>query len=250
VTQPWRDIAWAADWPAPPRVQAWATLRDGGVSTGDYASLNLGTHVGDDPAAVAENRRRVAAALRLPAEPAWLEQVHGTRVLSLEAHVEAESGPADAAVTCTAGVVCAVMTADCLPVLMTNREGTRVGAAHAGWRGLVQGVLPAAVAALEVPPDQLLAWLGPAIGPAAFEVGGEVRAAFAAAGFDVERSFTPNARGRWQADLYALATESLARAGVTAVFGGGFCTYRDHDRFFSHRRGAPCGRMAALIWLS
>src|SRR5690606_29314810 len=150
--------------------------------------------------------------------------------------------PADAAVTSRPGVVCVIMTADCIPVLLADRRGRRVAAAHAGWRGLAQGVLTATVDALGLPPDDLLAWLGPAIGPRAFEVGDEVRAAFADRGFAVERAFAPNARGRWQADLYALAAEALNRAGVTAIYGGEHCTFSDADRFFSHRREAPCGR--------
>jgi len=234
------------DWPAPARVRAFVTFRTGGVSAGAYASLNLGTHVGDDPEAVAENRRRVAARLALPSEPRWLEQVHGTTVLDLDRDALA---PADGAVTAQPGVVCAVLTADCLPVLLTDRGGNRVGVAHAGWRGLAAGVVENAVAALGTSPAEILAWLGPAIGPRAFEVGDEVRAAFAAAGFETARAFVPNARGRWQADLYALARQSLARAGVTAVYGGGACTYADAERFFSHRREAPCGRMASLVWL-
>jgi len=234
------------DWPAPAHVRACVTLRTGGVSTGPYASLNLGTHVGDDPRAVAENRRRVESRLALPSEPRWLEQVHGATVLDLDRDALA---PADGAVTARAGVVCAVLTADCLPVLLTDRRGTRVGVAHAGWRGLAAGVIENAVAALGTPPAEVLAWLGPAIGPAAFEVGDEVRAGFAAAGFETDSAFVPNASGRWQADLYALARQSLARAGVAAVHGGGACTYADAERFFSHRREAPCGRMASLVWI-
>ena len=238
-------IAVAPEWPAPESVRARVTLRAGGVSTGAYASLNLAAHVGDDPDSVEENRRRIADRLALPAGPCWLEQVHGRRVLDLDTGTVV---PADGAVTGRPGVVCAVLTADCLPVLLAARSGRRVGAAHAGWRGLAQGVLPAAVEALGVPPEEVLAWLGPAIGPSAFEVGDEVRAAFEAQGFETAGSFTRNDRGRWQADLYALATDSLRRAGVTAVLGGGYCTFSDQERFFSHRRQAPCGRMATLIW--
>lgn len=239
--------ALAADWPAPAHVLACATSRRGGVSTGTYASLNLAAHVGDDPRNVAENRRRVAAALALPSEPHWLEQVHGTTILDLDA---AAAGPADGAVTGRPGVVCAVMTADCLPVLMTDRQGTRVGAAHAGWRGLAAGVLPAAVAAMRRPASELLAWLGPAIGVEAYEVGDEVRAVFLANDPGARDAFVPNERGRWQADLYALARRSLAAAGIGAVHGGGACTFAQPDTYFSHRREAPCGRMASMIWLA
>ncbi|HEX6996750.1 MAG TPA: peptidoglycan editing factor PgeF [Gammaproteobacteria bacterium] len=233
-------------WPAPPGVRAWVSERGGGVSAGRYAGLNLGTHVGDDPAAVAENRRRLAAAAGLPGEPVWLEQVHGPRVLDLDAD---ERAPADGAVTGRPGAVCAVLTADCLPVLLCDRAGRRVGVAHAGWRGLLAGVLPAAVDAMGVPPDEVLAWLGPAIGQEAFEVGEEVRAAYVARDPATAGCFAPNARGRWQADLYALARRSLAGVGVTEVHGGGFCTYTERKRFFSHRRDAPTGRFATLIWL-
>ncbi|HEU4617523.1 MAG TPA: peptidoglycan editing factor PgeF, partial [Gammaproteobacteria bacterium] len=269
----------------------------GGASAGAYAELNLAAHVGDDPARVAENRRRLVSGLGLPAEPRWLEQVHGARVLDLDrapapatgappgegagaggeappsgpadatgADREASPpgpadatgagpeaprlGPADGAVTGRPGTVCAVLTADCLPVLLADSHGRRVGVAHAGWRGLAAGVLPAAVAALGVPPRDVVAWLGPAIGPSAYEVGDDVRRAFAAAGFATAAAFAPNARGRWQADLCALARESLAAAGVERVFGGGYCTYAEADRFFSHRREGPCGRFATLIWIA
>jgi YfiH family protein len=234
------------DWPAPAHVRAAVSERSGGVSVGRYASLNLATHVGDAPEAVVENRHRLAQALDLPSEPAWLKQVHGTRIADLDS---AWSGPADGAVTCRPGVVCAILTADCLPVLLTDRKGTRIGAAHGGWRGLAAGVLPAAVAAMGRPAAELLAWLGPAIGPGAYEVGEEVRAAFRAVDRSVGDAFKANARGRWQADLYALARSSLAAAGVRAVYGGGLCTSTEAVRFFSHRREAPCGRMASLIWL-
>jgi YfiH family protein len=202
--------------------------------------------VGDVPERVLANRARLAAALALPSEPVWLEQVHGARVLDLDTEPVA---PADGAVTARPGIVCTVMTADCLPVLFADRRGTRVGVAHAGWRGLLHGVLPAAVAKLGGEAAEIVAWLGPAIGPAAFEVGADVREAFVGAVAAAERHFVPNARGRWQADLYGLARDSLAAAGLHAIYGGSFCTFSETERFFSHRREAPCGRMAALIWL-
>jgi hypothetical protein len=233
----------APDWPAPPGVRAWVT--ECGAGGGPYRALNLATHVGDDAAEVAANRTRLRAALALPREPAWLEQVHGARVLDLDTEA---IGAADGAVTARPGVVCAVLTADCLPVLLCDAAGRRVGVAHAGWRGLLAGVLPAAVRALGVPPDQILAWLGPAIGQAAYEVGADVRDAFLAVQPEAAARFLQNSRGRWQADLYGLARDSLGAAGVTAVYGGGFCTFRESARFFSHRREAPCGRMATLIW--
>lgn len=236
------------DWPAPSTVRAAATLRSGGVSEGDFASLNLAVHVGDDPAAVAENRRRMREALRLPAEPAWLNQVHGIQVV--EAGVSATPPPADASVSRSANQVCVVMTADCLPVLFCDREGTRVAAAHAGWRGLVGGVLGATVEALGVPADRLVAWLGPAIEQSAFEVGEEVREQFLARDTGNQIAFEKNARGRWQADLDELARRELGRLGVSSVHGGGFRTHADADRFFSYRRENRTGRMATMVWLA
>jgi YfiH family protein len=234
----------APDWPAPPNVRAWTTERGGPAR---YGTLNLAMHVGDDANAVAANRKRLREAVDLPAEPRWLEQVHGTRVLDLDRD---DAVRADGAVTTRAGTVCTVMTADCLPVLFCDRAGTRVGVAHAGWRGLLDGVLQAAVAAFRSPPAELIAWLGPAISQDAYEVGPEVRDAFAARRASAERRFARNARGRWQADLYGLARDALESAQVSAVHGGGFCTFAEADRFFSHRREAPCGRMATLIWLA
>jgi YfiH family protein len=206
--------------------------------------------VGDDPVAVARNRDLLRALL--PAEPFWLRQVHGTRV------VEAQ-GPdmvqADASFATQAGRVCSVLVADCLPVLLCNRAGSVVAAAHAGWRGLSAGVLENTVGALPCPPAELIAYLGPAIGPESFEVGQDVRDAFLTVDEGARGAFRPKAPGpqgepKWLADLYALARQRLARAGISAVYGGGFCTYRDSERFFSHRRDPRSGRHAALIWLS
>ncbi|UCG74350.1 MAG: peptidoglycan editing factor PgeF [Chromatiales bacterium] len=236
------------DWPAPANVRALATARVGGVSGGPYASLNLGDHVGDATAHVAANRRRLRTAAGLPGEPGWLEQVHGSDMVSLPAVASALRG--DGAMTDRAGAVCAVLTADCLPVLLCDRAGTTVAAVHAGWRSLAAGILDNAVAAFAragIAAAELLAWLGPAIGPAAYEVGDEVRAAFAA---DADApGWQPNARGRWQCDLYTLARTRLNAAGVPVVTGGGFCTHREQARFFSHRRDGRCGRQATLIWL-
>jgi YfiH family protein len=236
----------APGWTVAPRVRAAMTTRAGGVSTGAYASFNLATHVGDDPAAVAENRRRLRNALGLPAEPAWLEQVHGTGVAVLPAAAQA---PADAAVTFTRGVVCAVLVADCLPVFLAGRAGDRVGIAHAGWRGLAAGILEATIAALACPPGELVAWLGPSIGPRAFEVGAEVRDAFTAQDAGAAAAFHPGRAGRWLADLPGLARRRLAAAGVTAVSGGDLCTHGDAARFYSFRRDGVTGRLAALAWL-
>lgn len=236
-------LGFAPDWPVPSSVRAWVTVRGNATR---YGALNLATHVGDDSAAVATNRARLRAGLELPAEPKWLEQVHGARVLDLDREA---AGQADGAVTSRPGVVCAVLTADCLPVVLCDRAGRRAGVAHAGWRGLLAGVLPAAVKALAVDPAEVVAWLGPAIGPERYEVGADVRDPFVARAPAAGRWFSPNARRRWQADLYGLARDSLAGAGVTSVHGGGFCTYDEQDRFFSHRREGPCGRMATLAWL-
>lgn len=238
------------DWPAPPRVRALQTTRPGGVSVGDWASLNFGLHVGDDPVAVRANRERLVAAGALPAEPVWLEQVHGNDVVRLGVQDVGRPVPprADAAWTSEAGVVCCVMTADCLPVLFCDTAGRRVAVAHAGWRGLAGGVIAATVEAMGG--GELLAWLGPAISQPAYEVGHEVRDACIAQDPAAAEAFEANANGRWQADLYSLARRALLRAGVAAIHGGGFCTSRDSARFFSHRRAAPCGRMATLIWLA
>ena len=235
------------EWPVPAAVRALSTLRAGGVSAVPYASLNLGDHVGDVPAAVAANRRALRSAARLPTEPDWLVQGHGAGVRDLD--VPGAPGPADAAVTRRAGRICAILSADCLPVLLASDSGDRVGAAHAGWRGLAAGVIEATVNALGTPPDRLLAWLGPAIGPGAFEVGAEVRDALLLEDPGAAGAFAVNARGRYMADLYALARRRLARMGVERVHGGAACTYTEHDRYFSHRRDGGTGRQASLIWL-
>jgi hypothetical protein len=234
------------DWPAPRKVKALATTRNGGVSRGPYASLNLGNRVGDDAQAVCENRARVRALL--PSEPKWLQQVHGIDVVQAD-RAEAEAR-ADAAFTQEAGVVCAIQIADCLPVLLCDRQGATVAAAHAGWRGLSAGVLEHTVAALGCPPEGLMAWLGPAIGPRKFEVGADVFETFTVADRAATLAFEPLREGKWLADLYALARRRLSRAGVTAVFGGGLCTLSDPARFFSHRRDRVTGRQGAFIWIA
>ena len=297
---PQRGPTWLIpDWPAPAGVRALSTLRGGGVSGNPYASLNLGEHVGDGAKAVAENRRLLRAAAGLPAEPAWLTQVHGTCVHDLDLpsgpadscdHADPASpvdatgaaflgggamvttpaagamdvsdaasrrvggrpltaAVADAAVTRQPGRVCAILTADCLPVLLTTESGDRVGAAHAGWRGLAGGVIEATVSALGASPSSLLAWLGPAIGPRHFEIGAEVREALLQGDRGAQAAFAPTPAGRFMADLYALARRRLARLGVERVFGGGECTHTDADRYFSHRRDGRTGRQATLIWL-
>ena len=244
------------EWPAARRVRAVSTERSGGVSQGAYESCNFGAHVGDESTHVLANKAALAQRLELPVPPLWLEQVHSNTVLdpganSWESPPGREPGPpiADGTVTSHAGRGCVVTTADCLPVLLCNTAGTRVGAAHAGWRGLASGVLAHAVASMGGEPGELLAWLGPAIGPGAYEVGAEVRTAFVSQDPGAAACFEPNESGRWQADLYGLARRSLIGAGVRAIYGGDFCTYTEAGRFFSHRRQAPCGRMATLIWL-
>jgi YfiH family protein len=239
------------DWPAPADVGAIITTRHGGVSAGACATMNLARHGEDDPVAVAENRRRLDRFL--PATPVWLDQVHGTTVVTLDRAPlpDAPLPVADAAVTRDRGIVCAVRTADCLPVLFAARAGNAIGIAHAGWRGLAAGVLEAtvaAMAALGAPAGDIVAWLGPGIGPGAFEVGGEVRAAFCDADPGAAPSFAPHGVGKWRADLYALARRRLAGAGISRVCGGGYCTASDAARFFSYRRDRTPGRMAALIW--
>ena len=233
-----------ADWPAPAGIIAGTTTRRGGVSDGKYQSMNLGAHVGDKPEQVAENRRRFINDCGLAAEPDWLTQVHGTAVRTAGA-----AGPveADAAVANRPGAVVAVLTADCLPILLCADTGDEFAAIHAGWRGLAAGIVGATVSCMKTPPDRLLAWLGPAISQPAFEVGGEVRAAFVAGDAGAEACFLANERGRWQADLYALAGRRLTAAGVSAIFGGGLCTFGDEERFFSYRRDGQCGRMATFI---
>jgi YfiH family protein len=241
------------EWPVPASVRAVFTLRHGGVSVGLCGSLNVGAHVQDNPLDVAENRRRIAAAFELPGEPAWLTQVHGNQVVRLASDALPAPG-ADAVVTEQPGRVCVIQVADCLPVLFAARDGSVVGAAHAGWRGLAAGVLENTVAALGRPPAQLLAWIGPGIGAKNFEVGPEVREAFiglARTGTAaVEAAFVPNARGRWYCDLARLARLRLEALGLTGIYGGHWCTFADAENFFSHRRDGRSGRMAALIWLA
>jgi polyphenol oxidase len=248
------------DWPQPANVKAFFTTRAGGVSANtdlaDFASLNLGRSAGDAPEAIDENRCRVAELL--PRAPKWLNQVHGNRVVIADDVINlAEDVKADAIATSTPNLPCAIMVADCLPALFCDDAGQHVAAAHAGWRGLAAGVLENTVAAMPVPPASIMAWLGPAIGPTAFEVGDDVRDAFVSSDRAAASCFAPcgnNHPNKFMADIYLLARLRLARAGVTRVFGGGFCTVNDASRFFSYRRegkiGRKSGRMAGLIWLA
>lgn len=234
------------DWQVAGCVRAATSLRFGGYSEGPLGGFNLGARVGDDPRALQANRALLRERLALPSEPRWLPQVHGTRVVA--AHESGEVNEADAAWTDRPGIVCAVLTADCLPVLLADRSGRVVAAAHAGWRGLAAGVLEATLASLPVPPQQLCAWLGPAIGPRAFEVGEEVREAMLAVDPGAEAAFRPHG-SRWLADLAGLARRRLSARGVATISDCGACTYSDPERFFSHRRENPCGRMASLVWI-
>jgi YfiH family protein len=242
------DESWVLpDWPAPPRVRAVTTTRAGGVSTGPWVSMNPADHVGDAGSAVAVNRQRLVTRLALPLAPCWLTQVHGTRVV--ESTGALESIEADAVVARAPGSVCTVLTADCLPVLFCDQAGREVAAAHAGWRGLAAGVLEQTVARMQAPGEELLAWLGPAISADAYVVGEEVRSAFIGRDAPAAEAFRPAAGGGWHADLYALARQRLGSCGVTAVYGGNFCSYRDREHFFSYRRDGITGRMASLVWL-
>jgi len=240
------EIGWIpAAWPAPSSVQAGVTTRSGGVSLPPFDSFNLAQHVDDDPVAVQQNRQRLRQVLRLPAEPMWLNQVHGIDVCT-------EGVPCDAADACVhhgPGQVCVVMTADCLPVLLCDRGGSVVAAAHAGWRGLASGVIAQTVGRMQVTPAEVMVWLGPAIGARAFEVGEDVRAVFLGLGTEYANVFRPHMQGKWMMDIYAAARLQLAALGVHQVFGGDYCTFEDHQRFYSYRRDGRTGRMASLIWI-
>lgn len=243
MSHPWIE----PDWPAPAHVRAVSTTRRCGVSAAPYASLNLGGNTADSELAVARNRRSLIRNAGLPGEVFWLRQVHGTRVVA--AHDALPEPEADAVWTDRPGQPLGVLTADCLPVLLCDQKGTRVAAVHAGWRGLADGVIEAAAAAMERPAGDLLAWLGPAIGPEHFEVGDDVRARFLAADAQAERAFQAGRSGHWYADLPLLARLRLERLGVAGIHGGGLCTYADDKRFFSYRRDGDTGRMGTVIWL-
>lgn len=234
------------DWPCPANVRSVITTREGGISQGAYASFNLADHVGDDPAAVEQNRQRLLSAAGLPQAPAWLKQVHGTRVVNVANADPATEADGSYAIGATG--VCVVMTADCLPVLLADEAGSRVAALHAGWRGLANGIIEQGVKAFDSS-DPLLAYLGPAIGPRAFEVGDDVVEAFCEFDPQAEQAFEATIPGKWLADIYLLARQRLRGLGVTRIFGGDDCTYTEADRFYSYRRDGDCGRMASLIWI-
>lgn len=244
IKKPWLE----PQWPAPPNVHALSTIRQGGVSRSHWASLNLGDHVNDDPGNVAENRERLKRLAGLPHEPRWLAQVHGSDVLDAAELTASLSCEADAVYSSSPKNVCAVLTADCLPVLFTDAEGREVAAAHAGWRGLAAGVLEQTVGHFSAIPETLLTWLGPAIGASSFEVGADVREVFLEWSIDCETAFVEHREGRWLADIYQLARLRLRNSGVTAIHGGDYCTYSDAERFYSYRRDGETGRMATLIW--
>lgn len=248
-----RGAPWLrADWPAPPGVHAFTTLRRGlGVSQPPFDDFNLGNHTaadGDDSGSVGRNRALLVDHAALPSPPHWLKQVHGVDVAQSAGLPGKDEAVADASVTATPHTVLAILTADCLPVVFTADDGREVAAAHAGWRGLASGVLEATVAAMRTPADRVLAWLGPAAGPQAYEIGEDVRAAFVDRDPQAASAFTPTRPDHWHVDLYALASMRLAQAGVLNVSGGGLCTISDPQRFFSHRRDARTGRMATLVW--
>lgn len=232
------------EWPAPANIHAATTLRTGGVSSGNYASFNLARHVSDRHENVASNRRRMKQMLGLPGNPLWLQQVHGKHVVRAD-RIKAPVR-ADASFTRKAGVVCAVLTADCLPVLFSTCDGSQIAVAHAGWRGLLSGVIEATLKALD--DMDLLVWLGPAIGPQCFEVGGEVRRAYLHKSAHFASAFRQLSENKWFADIYLLARQTLWQHGIEHIYGGGFCTVSDKERFFSYRRDGETGRMATLIW--
>ncbi len=235
------------EWPARETIGALTTTRRGEHRPGPYGGFNLALHVGDDPEAVLANRGALVSRLGLPRSPCWLHQVHGARVIDA---ADAGADPeADGAWTSVPGVACAVLSADCLPILLCDRAGTRVAALHCGWRGIAKGVIAAGIAALARPPDGLLAWLGPAIGAGRYEVDEPVRDAFTASSGCLAEAFSPSRPGHWHLDLYRAAHLSLGTLGVRAVYGGGYCTHAEPDRFYSHRRDGTTGRMASLIWL-
>jgi YfiH family protein len=232
------------DWPAPANIHAASTLRTGGVSQGIYASLNLAAHVSDDADRVRQNRQIIREMLNLPAEPVWLDQIHSN--CAVKAGKTTSLQQADASYTNETGVVCAVMTADCLPLLVCSKDGAQVAAIHAGWRGLLAGVISNTILAMQQ--QNLLVWLGPAIGPDCFEVGAEVRDAFLEKSAAFNAAFKKQSSGKWLADIYQMARIELAALGIANVYGGTNCTVTEHERFYSYRRDTQTGRMATLIW--
>lgn len=235
-----------ADWPAPEHIHAFTTTRKGGVSEGVFGSFNLASHVDDQSSAVTSNRQLLKAFYELPAEPCWLQQIHSNQVI--DAH-RFESIEADASWTSSKDVVCTALTADCLPVFFTNKEGSCVAMAHAGWRGLLNGVISETFSAMQIKPEHCLVWLGPAIGPDAFEVGTEVRKSFSDKDSKTLNAFSQKDQGHWLCDMPQLARIELQQLGIRQIFGGNQCTYADKEHFYSFRRDGSTGRMASLIWM-
>ena len=238
------------DWPVPDNVKAVMTTRHGGISLPPFDGLNLGDHVHDDPESVKKNRQKLATDLLLPKQPAWLTQVHGIAVVDCATAQSTDT--ADAIVGYAKDDVCAIMTADCLPVLFCNKQGNTIAAAHAGWRGLASGVLEATIKKMACEPQDILVWMGAAIGPNAFEVGSEVRDIFMSGHTEASRAFKPHANGKWLANIYELARIRLNDAQVpnSNIYGGNHCTYSQPSEFYSYRRESRTGRMASLIWLT
>ena len=237
------------DWPAPTHIKACFTLRMNGHSQSPYDSFNLGAHVNDNANAVAANRKQLIDELGLKSSPLWLNQIHGAQAIDIETAVSTSA--ADAVYAKKPHQVCAVLTADCMPVFLCDRQGSIVALAHAGWRGLAAGVIENTIAAMKTPAENILAWMGPAIGPQKFEVGSEVRELFLAHDKDAELAFAPFAQQKWLANIYLLGRQRLQKSGVTTIYGGNHCTFTEKEKFFSYRRdGKYSGRMAGLIWLT
>jgi len=243
-------IQWLTpEWPAPPQIKAFSTTRLGGFSEHAFKSMNLGDHVGDHADKVAKNRATITSNLSLPDEPYWLKQVHSNKVVQV---CDSSSGSeeADGSFTRQTSKVCVVLTADCLPILISNKAGTTVAAIHAGWRGLANGIVEVALGALGLPHESLLVWLGPAIGPTKFEVGDDVKAIFAKKTYNTDIAFKSKTKNKWMLDIYQLARYNLNHYGVEHIYGGDQCTHSQSDKYFSYRRDGVTGRMASLIWIN
>ncbi len=242
------------DWPAPSHIKAYSTTRHletSGTSTQEYQSFNLALHVNDQPAQVARNRKLLSKHLQLPCAPAWLNQVHGIELVDLDRKIKPATMPkADGSYSQRVNQICVIMSADCLPILLTDTRGSQVAALHAGWRSLASGIIENLLHQWPTPLGQVMAWLGPAIGPESFEVGAEVRQAFIAQDSNATKAFHPCHKAKWLANLYLLAKQRLKSQGINHIYGGDYCTFKDHSRFFSYRRDGQTGRMASLIWKS
>ncbi|MCH9770749.1 MAG: peptidoglycan editing factor PgeF [Gammaproteobacteria bacterium] len=237
-------------WPAPANINAYTTLRSGGFSQAPFDSFNLGPHVNDNPAMVAKNVAKLVTDLMLPATPVWLNQVHGTKAVAIDNCIEGERPAADACYTKQSHTVCAVLTADCLPILLCDQAGTQIAAIHAGWRGLLAGVIDNTIAAMDVSGKDFMAWLGPAIGPRVFDLNAAIRLDFIQRNPDNSSCFKHKRGNVWTANIYELARINLRRLGIRQVYGGEHCTFSDSQRFFSYRRDQTTGRIASLIWLT